>query len=87
MKRDILITKEILIAIEDDLFEKNDQFVLPNIDNSILEGHLKLLENEYLIQIESKGELSTGEKLYHGISLTNRGYDYLKALKKNNLKN
>jgi predicted transcriptional regulator len=82
MKRDILTIKEILTAVEEDLVKKGHPFELSNIDSSILEGHLKLLENENLIQVESKQGLSTGEELYYDISLTNRGYDFIQALKK-----
>lgn len=85
MKRDILIIKEILITVEDDLIEKGHPFKLSNIDGSILEGHLKLLEYESLIQVDDKEPLTTGETFYYDISLTNKGYDFIQALKKKNI--
>ena len=82
MKRDVLIFKEILITIEDDLVEKGHPFELSDIDSSTLEEHLKLLEYEGLIQVDDKKPLATGETFYFDISLTNRGYDFIQALKK-----
>ena len=84
MKRDITVIKEILYAIEKDLVKRGEPFKLTNIDYSILEGHLKLIESEQLIEVDDKVGLSTGEKLFYDISLTNKGYEFLKAL---NIKN
>ena len=85
MKRDISIVKEILIAIENDLVKKENSFELSHLNYSILEGHLKLLENDNLIQVDGKKPLNTGETLYYDISLTNKGYDFIQALKNKNV--
>ncbi len=85
MKRDISIIKEILIAIEDDLIKKGHPFELSDINCSILEGHLKLLEDDNLILVDDKKPIHTGETLYYDISLTNKGYDFIQALKNKNV--
>ena len=82
MKRDIKIMKEILVTIRDDVIKKGEQFKIPNIDYSIIEGHLKLAINDNLIYFESKDKLSTGETIFFDISLTNKGYDFLETLEK-----
>lgn len=73
MKRDISIIKEILIAIEEDLVKKGHPFELPDINYSISEGHLKLLEYENLILVDDKKPLGTSETFYYDVSLTNIG--------------
>ena len=85
MKRDISIIKEILIAIEEDLVKKRHPFELPDINYSILEGHLKLLEYENLILVDDKKPLETSETFYYDVSLTNKGYDFIQALKNKNI--
>jgi len=85
MKRDILVIKEILITIEEDLVKKGHPFELSDIDSSILEGHLKLLEYEGLIQVDDKKPLATGETFYFDVSLTIKGYDFIQALKNKNV--
>ena len=85
MKRDISIIKEILIAIEDDLIKRGHPFKLSDINYSILEGHLKLLDYENLIIVDDKKSLGTGETFYYNVSLTNNGYDFIQALKNKNV--
>ena len=85
MKRDISVIKEILVAIEEDIIKKRHPFKLPDINYSILEGHLKLLEYENLILVDDKKLLGPGKTFYYGISLTNKGYDFIQALKKKNI--
>lgn len=80
MKRDILLIKEILNAIENDLVKKGEPFELDGFDYSVIEGHLKLLESERLIDVDDKQGLDTGEKYYYDISLTFSGHDLLEAL-------
>lgn len=80
MKYDILVVKEILNAIYTDLISKGAPFNLSSIDYSIVEGHLKLLESEKLIEVDDKQPLATGEKYYYDVSLTFAGYDFLKVL-------
>ena len=82
MKRDNQIIKEILVTIRDIIFKKGDPFEIPNIEYSILEDYLKFLINENLIYFESKEELTTGQTIFFGISLRNKGYDFLETLEK-----
>ncbi len=80
MKRDKDLIKLILTTIENDGVAKGESFSLPNVEYSILEGHLKLLEQERIINVDDKKGLSTGEKLYFDVSLTQKGYNFLEEL-------
>lgn len=46
---------------------------------------MKLLEYEGLIQVDDKEPLATGRTFYYDISLTNKGYEFIQALKKKNI--